>query len=304
MASATDEFTSGADERSYIVSHAQQLGLDPRAVLAVAATEGVTLPSHIGDSGTSFGPFQLHAGGALPPDVWSKGASYAQQWANSPAGIDYALGRIQTVAQGLQGQGAISNIVSKFERPADPAAEISRATSIYNENGGPSISSDQTIADFWGNRTSTASQVASGLTKPFKSIEEAFTFLTSWRFVEVVGGFFLLLLGLYLLGRQLGAPSVSSASNALGFGTPAGAARGAVEKLPGVEARQNMREYRTGQRQGRLAASRAEGRKTGSASISKQRRVPDSNVRSISSARRGVSSSSPRGVYSARGQGR
>lgn len=42
------------------------------------------------------------------------------------------------------------------------------------------------------------------LTKPFKSVEQALTFLTSWRFAEVVGGFALLVVGLVLLGKQFG----------------------------------------------------------------------------------------------------
>ena len=103
--------------------------LDSNAVFAIASMEG--LGGGVGDHGTSFGPFQLHAGGALPASVWAKGAAYAQQWAWSPAGLDYALSRINSIAGGLRGPAAISAISRRFERPANPAAEIAGAESHY-----------------------------------------------------------------------------------------------------------------------------------------------------------------------------
>jgi cell wall-associated NlpC family hydrolase len=108
------------------------MGLDPNAVLAVAHMEG--LGGGVGDNGTSFGPFQLHLGGAMP-----RGVGNPQQWANSPAGIDYALQRIASVARGQKDAQAISSIVSRFERPANPAGEIAGAERAY----GGSFSSGQ-----------------------------------------------------------------------------------------------------------------------------------------------------------------
>lgn len=102
--------------------------LDPKAVLAVASQEG--LGGGIGDGGTSFGPFQLHYGGAYPSSA-PQGADASQAWATSPTGIDYALGRIASVAGGLKGAPAVSNIVSRFERPANPQREIQGATAAY-----------------------------------------------------------------------------------------------------------------------------------------------------------------------------
>lgn len=112
--------------RSYIARRSRAMGLDPRAVLAVAAQEG--LGGGVGDQGSSYGPFQLHRGGALP-------SGRGQQWAESPAGIDYALSRIASVARGQHGQQAISSIVSRFERPADPRSEIQGAISAYGRTG-------------------------------------------------------------------------------------------------------------------------------------------------------------------------
>jgi hypothetical protein len=103
--------------------------LDPRAVFAIAQHEG--LSGGIGDQGTSFGPFQLHWGGAYPSFAPQGNPQAAQTWASSPAGIDYALGQIQGVAGGLTGREAIYNISSRFERPADVAGEVADAIAHY-----------------------------------------------------------------------------------------------------------------------------------------------------------------------------
>jgi len=115
-------------QTTYIRQRAAQLGLDPNAVMAVAAQEG--LGGGIGDQGTSFGPWQLHYGGAYPSFA-PHGSAASQQWAWSQAGINYALNAMNRVAHGLRGQAAVSNIVSRFERPANPGREISRALRAY-----------------------------------------------------------------------------------------------------------------------------------------------------------------------------
>lgn len=121
---------SQLDYERYIASGASDRALDPAAVLAVASTEGgFGGPSSTpGDYGTSFGPFQLHRGGALPADV-----ADPQSWAWSEQGIDYALDRIAGVARGLTADAAIHNIVYLFERPADPASESSIASKRYGQ---------------------------------------------------------------------------------------------------------------------------------------------------------------------------
>jgi murein DD-endopeptidase MepM/ murein hydrolase activator NlpD len=116
------------DPIGYIKAGSRQRGVDPRAVLAVARQEG--LGGGIGDQGTSFGPFQLHYGGAYPAHA-PRGQQASQAWAWSPAGLSYALDRIAGVSKGLQGRNAISAIVNRFERPANPAAEIGKALAAY-----------------------------------------------------------------------------------------------------------------------------------------------------------------------------
>ena len=115
-----------------IVASAIAHGVDPLAALAVAHGEGgFSNPTPVGDHGTSFGPFQLHIGGALPSAYWNDPAA-ANRWANSPQGIDYAVGRMAEVARGKKGRAAIDAIVRNFERPADPDPEVARDAQWYN----------------------------------------------------------------------------------------------------------------------------------------------------------------------------
>lgn len=113
-----------------IRGYSRRYGIDPRAALAVAMTEGGLRRGAVGDQGTSFGPFQLHVGGALPR---GRGA----RWANSPAGIEYAIRKMsESGARGLRGRQAIASIVRNFERPADPGSEIAKALGYYGNVGG------------------------------------------------------------------------------------------------------------------------------------------------------------------------
>ncbi len=96
----------------------------------MSRVEGGGRFGEVGDGGTSFGPFQLHVGGALPP-----GRNAA--WANSAAGVLYAMQHMSTVARGLRGLPAVQAIVSRFERPAAPGPEIASAWSGYRSFGAP-----------------------------------------------------------------------------------------------------------------------------------------------------------------------
>ena len=96
-------------------------------MLAVAAGEGGIRYGAVGDGGTSFGPFQLHWQGAMPRKYWGNSAASAA-FANSPAGINYALQQmVKAGAGGLQGEAAVNAIVRKFERPADPDSSVANA---------------------------------------------------------------------------------------------------------------------------------------------------------------------------------
>jgi hypothetical protein len=108
-----------------IYAYSHQLRLDPYAVAAVSIAEGGGRFGAVGDGGTSYGPFQLHRGGALP-------ANEDAAWANSPAGVKYAMTRMAVSgAAGLRGLAAIRSIVTRFERPAAPGPEVNRSLGTY-----------------------------------------------------------------------------------------------------------------------------------------------------------------------------
>jgi hypothetical protein len=120
-----------ADVQAAIRRSAIKYGVDPEAELSIADVEGGPRGRQsVGDHGTSYGPFQLHEGGALP-----RGRNAA--WAGSNAGIDYATRSMaQSGARGLHGRAAIAAISRGFERPADPAGEIQRALAYYGGSAG------------------------------------------------------------------------------------------------------------------------------------------------------------------------
>lgn len=107
----------------------RKYNLDPLAVSAVARGEGGLKWGAVGDQGTSFGPFQLHVGGALPR---GRGPAFA----NSAQGVDYALRKMaESGAAGLRGEAAINSIVRNFERPANPNASVANAQRRYGQAG-------------------------------------------------------------------------------------------------------------------------------------------------------------------------
>jgi hypothetical protein len=274
-------FPTAAAEQAYIRARATQLGLDPEAVLAVAAHEGVSLPSEIGDQGTSFGPWQLHQGGRLPSQIYQQGAGYAQAWANSQEGIDYALNGIAGVARGMRGPQAVATIVTQFEQPLHPAPEIAGAVQTYNAQGGPSLVPGQQgkagtypphsgpgIGPFIGSIPGLGEipsipgvHIPNPLA-PFTAAEKAYDFLTSWRFVELVGGFLLLLAGLYLLAKQFGATALVPGPAGAATKAAAGPVEEAASSQAGTEAA-----YRRGEQQGREARARSLGRQRASRSL-------------------------------------
>jgi hypothetical protein len=201
----------------YLLKRAPQYQLDPNAVVAVAVQEG--LSGKVGDNGTSFGPWQLHQGGAYPSSA-PQSPDAANAWAWSPAGIDYALGRMQSVAGGLKGRQAVRAIVYRFERPSDPAAEYKNAVAALPANdGGPKGGGG--IGAILGGANAAATGVVPGLGAAegvagaaggvVHGVEATASFLGKltdphfWlQALEVVGGGLFVLFGLYLLGRQTG----------------------------------------------------------------------------------------------------
>lgn len=115
-------YTVYGDAVPDILKSAQRHSVDPWVALSLAMGEGGLNYGSVGDNGTSFGPYQLHVGGALPA---GKGAD----WANSPAGIDYAMRGIAAAVGTRTGRAGIAAGVTGFERPAAPTPEINRDVS-------------------------------------------------------------------------------------------------------------------------------------------------------------------------------
>jgi hypothetical protein len=111
----------------FIQREAKKRGLDPHAVLAVASAEG--LSGGVGDGGHAFGPWQLNDAGGILTNAPAE--HHSNEWAWSDEGIRFALDHIAGVARGQKGTQAIATIVNNFERPADPGAEIARASAAY-----------------------------------------------------------------------------------------------------------------------------------------------------------------------------
>jgi hypothetical protein len=228
----------GNSLEAYITQEAQALKLDPLAVLGVASAEG-GLSGAVGDQGTSFGPFQLHEGGALPSSVTAQGAQYAAMWANSPTGIDYALHQMANVAAGLTGGAAINSIVLRFERPADPTHDLQTASTYYATQGkGFGSGSLSAAAGAIGGLANTfvqgneallsgAENIASGkgpqqLAKNVAGLTglDAIAAVITWPFKEhnmirigeVIAGSVLVLVGLLIVAKAATGSSASTAT--------------------------------------------------------------------------------------------
>lgn len=197
----------------YIVKGSIGRNLDPAAVISVALQEG-GFHGAIGDSGTSFGPFQLHINGALPQAVAAQGAGYAQYWANSPAGIDYALSQIQKVAGGKSGGDAVARIVYSFERPHDPGSEAAAAANVYprvkqwlgsNNLSAIAGGGSNTPGAIGTTINTPAGNVAHTVGSSISSIGDAFGwFFDNWdRVLEVFAGGVFVVIGGLMLGRQM-----------------------------------------------------------------------------------------------------
>lgn len=166
MAASTGQFTQ-SELIAYVQQQAASYGLDPAAVLAVANEEGLgggygdpTDPNNPIATATSFGPWQLHIGGALPSWVGALGPQFAQQWAWSSEGVNYALQQMAGVAKGQTGQTAVTSIVTDFERPKNVLAEIENAVASLGLFGGSTTTT--TTTDTGGTPTPPTPPVTSG----------------------------------------------------------------------------------------------------------------------------------------------
>jgi cell wall-associated NlpC family hydrolase len=125
---------------SLITYYAQKYGVDPEAAMAVASVEG--LSGGVGDGGHAFGPFQLNDAGGVITGRPGDHRSFAE----SPAGIEFAMRQIASVAKGLKGEAAVHAIVTQFERPKDPTGEIKNALAVLGKTPLPSAKGPGEVA--------------------------------------------------------------------------------------------------------------------------------------------------------------
>lgn len=110
--------------KKYIVKESRRLHLDAAAALSVAAVEGGFRGS-VSDGGTSFGPWCLHRGGALPSYI-----RHPRRWCNTRSGVKYVLRALRKATGKTHGSRAVSRIV-RWERCGNPSLEIRRALHRY-----------------------------------------------------------------------------------------------------------------------------------------------------------------------------
>lgn len=108
--------------------------------------------------------------------------------------------------------------------PKPEGEDFNNIVQTLSQSGGSGLNVGAIVAPIPGvGPVVAAVDAVGGIGSTLDSIPKLIKFVTSWRFVEVVGGFFLLLVGLYLLGRQFGAaPSVPQVVTAAAAATPEG----------------------------------------------------------------------------------
>lgn len=128
--SSTVHLSPGLSLVRYVDAHAAAYHIDPAAELAITTMEGGS--GGIGDNGTSFGPNQLHYGGALPASVYyGPYSAKTQDWAWSSTGVNFVLREEGGLCGGLTGYQAVKCIAYRFERSANPARETAGAWAAY-----------------------------------------------------------------------------------------------------------------------------------------------------------------------------
>lgn len=180
-----------------ILNSAKKYQVDPWVALSLAYGEGGLNYGAVGDNNSSFGPYQLHVGGALPP---GKG----EAWANSPEGIDYAIRQIASAIGTRMGRAGIQAGVTNFERPAaqNVAPEIARDTAWYDKQvrraGGRPIDA---AAKGYHPLTSAQESLQGGLTSVVPGLDSVTGAVSGW--VSGIEGYVLrggkIILGLILI---------------------------------------------------------------------------------------------------------
>jgi hypothetical protein len=130
---------------------AERHEVDWLAAAAVGMPEGHS--GKIGDNGSSYGPWQMHIGGALPKRWARLGRNdpRTNAWCWSAPGIDYAIGLMAKAgARRQRGELACTTIVYDFEHPTHPAAETKLAIAAYHQLAAAKPSAEAAVATWFG----------------------------------------------------------------------------------------------------------------------------------------------------------
>lgn len=127
----------GAGALASMREHARADDVDVLAALANALNEGSG--GGIGDKGTAYGPFQIHATDGRLPQFKGKGPNSKEvnAWAWSDNGIAYAFrsmaGAARYPAKGLTGHKAVVAICYGFEKPANIKVKAAERIRTYDD---------------------------------------------------------------------------------------------------------------------------------------------------------------------------
>lgn len=113
--------------------YAGENNIDPLASAANAMNEGIG--GTIGDSGSAYGPWQIHATDGRLARFSGRAANdpEVQAWAWSANGIDYAhQSMAKAGASGLRGHAAVDRILNYFEQPAERVQNLIRRNASYD----------------------------------------------------------------------------------------------------------------------------------------------------------------------------
>lgn len=221
--------TISQDEAAFVEGVSNATGIDPRVLVAWVQQEGAYAQNGTGGHNyLNLRPYSSDVG------VSSVTSGNFDQFGNVQDAVASTVARLR--------QPFAQNIISVAAEHPTPAQEIAAIAGTgwdsghYGGQGGPNLvatydqifksaqtpyqppaaagqilpsvgtgsAADVGSTDITGSGGGPSVAGALGGLNPFSSFEGFFKFVTSWRFAEVVGGFLLLLVGLFLLGRQFG----------------------------------------------------------------------------------------------------
>lgn len=217
-------------ELQFVQGVSSKTGIDPRVLITWIAGEG-----HPGDLYNNYMNITADTARYLGEQVSGVAAANTAEFANVQTGIDATVREMQNLGLGNLanitprqaigkiaaspwasshyggpgGPNLISDYQSRFGSPDVgywPPTATGRAGNQVGINvggvGGPTVVSGAigAVGDAGAGVVSGVKGIASGIS----SVGDFLSFITSWRFVEILGGFFLLIVGLILLGRQYG----------------------------------------------------------------------------------------------------